>query len=390
METNEIIAEVKSMTSLIEKLKADSEKKTADITASLEQKLAEYKLAAETKTGDELKAIQKEMQDQYDAFASQRESSKKAEVKHIDTEMATKLSGVKFNEGMENELTAELRAKKSFKIDMPEVKTMSLAGGLTGDAVASYGPRQAILPSQKVNFRDLIPTLNTETGLYVFYKETASPNNIAFQGEGCTKGQNSYTLSEVKIVQNYLAGTVTFSKQMATSLPWLTTTLPRMLMRDFFKKENALFYATVNAAATVDTSSETDYVKKIVDFITAQQTLNYNASVVIVSYEDMGSLIKSTYTNGYYSGAGGIILNGQANGVTIAGVPVVAASWATNGRALIFDADFIERVQVKGLAIELSYENNDNFEKNMVTARIECQEEINLMLAASASYCTLY
>jgi HK97 family phage major capsid protein len=390
MENEQILAEVKSMTSLIEKLKADSEKKTADITASLEQKLAEYKAAAETKTGDELKAIQKEMQDQYDAFASQRESSKKAEVKHIDTEMTTKLSGVKFNEGMENELTAELRAKKSFKIDMPEVKTMSLAGGLTGDAVASYGPRQAVLPSQKVNFRDLIPTLNTETGLYVFYKETVTPNNIAFQGEGCTKGENSYTLSEVKIVQNYLAGTVTFSKQMATSLPWLTTTLPRMLMRDFFKKENALFYASVNGVATVDTSAETDYVKKIVDFITAQQTLNYNASVVIVSYEDMGSLIKSTYTNGYYSGAGGIILNGQANGVTIAGVPVIGASWATNGRALIFDADFLERVQVKGLAIELSYENNDNFVKNMVTARIECQEEINLMLAASASYCTLY
>ena len=163
-----------------------------------------------------------------------------------------------------------------------------------------------------------------------------------------------------------------------------------MLMRDFFKKENGLFYATVNAAATVDTSAETDYVKKLVDFITAQQQLNYNASYCIVSYEDMGALIKSTYTNGYYSGAGGVIMNGQANGVTVAGVPVVAASWATNGRVLTIDNEFLERVQVKGLAIELSYENNDNFVKNMVTARIECQEEINLMLAASASFGTLY
>jgi hypothetical protein len=391
MELKDIAVEVQNMTSMIEKLKSESEKKSGEISSALEAKLAEYKAAAETKSAAELAVIQKEMQDQYDQFASQRSASNKPEVKHIDTTLTEKLSAIKFREGMANDITESLNNKNaSFRVDMPEVKTMSIAGGLTGDPVASYGPRQAILPSQKVNFRDLIPTLNTETGLYVFYKETASPNNIAFQGEGCTKGENSYTLSEVKIVQNYLAGTVTFSKQMATSLPWLSQTLPRLLMRDFYKKENALFYATVNAAATVDTSAETDYVKKLVDFITAQQQLNYNASFCIVSYDDMGSLIKSTYTNGYYSGAGGVIMNGQANGVTVAGVPVVAASWATNGRVLTIDNEYLERVQVKGLAIELSYENNDNFVKNMVTARIECQEEINLMLAASASYGTLY
>lgn len=391
MELKDIAVEVQNMTSMIEKLKSESEKKSGEISAALEAKLAEYKAAAETKSAAELAVIQKEMQDQYDQFASQRSASNKPEVKHIDTTLTEKLSAIKFREGMANDITESLNNKNaSFRIDMPEVKTMSIAGGLTGDPVASYGPRQAILPSQKVNFRDLIPTLNTETGLYVFYKETASPNNIAFQGEGCTKGENSYTLSEVKVVQNFLAGTVTFSKQMATSLPWLSQTLPRLLMRDFYKKENALFYATVNAAATVDTSAETDYVKKLVDFITAQQQLNYNASYAVVSYNDMGSLIKSTYTNGYYSGAGGVIMNGQANGVTVAGVPVIAASWATDGRVLIIDNEYLERVQVKGLAIELSYENGYNFERNMVTARIECYEEINLMLAASASFGTLY
>ena len=376
---------------MIEKLKADSEKKSADISTALEAKLAEYKAAAETKSAEELKQIQKEMQDQYDAFASERKAnSGTPEVKHIDTEMAKQLSGINFKEGQDNDLTAALRKNKSFRIDLGEVKGMSIANNLTGDPVASYGPRQAILPSQKVNFRDLIPTLNTETGLYVFYKETATTNNVAVQGEGCTKGENTYALSEVKVVQNYLAGTTTFSKQMATSLPWLTSALPRMLMRDFFKKENASFYTTVTGSATVETSSQTDYVKKLVDFIGQQQQLNYNTSAVIVSYTDLSNLIISTYTNGYYSGAGGVIINGQANGLQIAGVPVIGASWATSGRALIFDADFLERVQVKGLAIELSYENNDNFVKNMVTARIECQEEINLMLAASAAYCTLY
>jgi hypothetical protein len=71
------------------------------------------------------------------------------------------------------------------------------------------------------------------------------------------------------------------------------------------------------------------------------------------------------------------------------GVPIIAASWATTGQALLMDNDYIERVQVKGLAIELSYENSDNFVRNLVTARVECQCEINLLLNASTALGTL-
>ncbi len=384
---NQIEVEVKNMTSLIEKIKVDSEAKSAQVTAALEAKLAEYKAASETKTAEELKSIQKEMQDQYDQFVTSKAAQNAPSVKTIDGELTEKLSGMNFKEGVDNDLTNELRAKRSFRIDMPEVKAMGL-NNLTGDPVASYGPKQAILPSQKVNFRDLVPTFNTETGLYVFYKETATPNNIAKQSEGSTKGENTYALSEVKVVQQYIAGHTTFTKQMATSLPFMTQVLPGLLLRDYFKKENALFYASVNAVATPDTSAETDNVKKIIDFVADQQQLDFNASFVVISYNDMAKLIKSTYGNGYYAGAGLVALGGQ-NGITINGVPVVAASWATTGKALVIDQDFIQRVQVKGLAIELSYENNDNFVKNAITARIECQTEINLMLAESASFGTL-
>ena len=387
MENNLIEVEVKNMASMIEKIKTDSEGKSAQITAALEAKLAEYKVAAETKSGEELKAIQKEMQDQYDSFVTSKAASKVAEVKTIDSVLAEKLSGMNFKEGVDNDLTNELRSKRSVRFDMPEVKAMGL-NNLTGDPVASYGPKQAILPSQKINFRDLVPTFNTETGLYVFYKETATANNVAKQSEGSAKAENTYALSEVKVVQQYIAGVTTFTKQMATSLPFLTQVLPTMLLRDYYKKENALFYASVNGVATADTSIETDNVKKIIDFVADQQMLDYNASFVIVSYNDMAKLIKSTYGNGYYAGAGLVALGGQ-NGITINGVPIVAASWATTGKALVIDQDFIQRVQVKGLAIELSYENSDNFVKNQVTARIECQTEINLMLAASASFGTL-
>lgn len=398
MEANkELQAEVKNLTEMVADVINKAEAKSKETTAAMEAKMAELAETIKQGSATEIAEAKAALQAQYDEFVTKGKPATAVQEKSLNEGINDILSNYKFDrEGVDGELVRELRSKKTIRFELPEVKrifgadeakAMGLSNNLSGDPVASYGPRQAILPSQKVNFRDLVPTLNTETGLYVFYKETATPNNIAVQSEGSTKGENTYALSETKVVQQYIAGFVNFTKQMATSLPWLQTTLPRMLMRDYYKKENALFYASVTGAATPDTSAETDKVKKIVDFITAQYDLNYDVSSIIVSNADMGDLIKSTYTNGYYPGAGLVQLPGQ--GIQIMGVPVIGASFATSGKALLIDNNFIERVQVKGLAIELSYENGTNFEKNQVTARIECQTEVNLMLAASASFCTL-
>lgn len=400
MENKELQVEITNLSETVTKAVQNAEAKSRELTAELENKMAELKTAIETKSATEIEEAKKALQAQYDEFVTKGKPKQEQVVKTLGQAIGEKLGEYKFmQEGIDGDLVKELKSKKTIKWEMPEVKhiigpddikAMGLANNLSGDPVASYGPRQAILPSQKVNFRDLVPTLNTATGLYVFYRENATSNNIGEQGEGCTKGENTYSLSEVKVVQEYIAGFVNFTKQMATSLPWLQQTLPRMLMRDYYKKENSLFYTSVTGGATPDTSAETDNVKKIVDFITAQMQLNYDVSAVIVSYEDLGALVKSTYTNGYYTGAGSVVINnGVQTGLTIMGVPIIGASWATTGQALLIDNNFIERVQVNGLAIELSYENGTNFEKNQVTARIECQTEINVMLAASTSLGTL-
>jgi HK97 family phage major capsid protein len=388
-EINEKLAvEVKELSTLVSEVVNKAEAKSKETTAAMEAKMAELAAKIQEGSATEIAEAKAALQAQYDEFVTKGKTNEPKKEKSLNDGLNEVFSKFKFGpEGIDNELVDHLRTEKRVKFALPEVKAMGLTNNLSGDPVASYGPRQAIIPSQKVNFRDLVPTLNTETGLYVFYRETATANNIAKQSEGSTKAENTYALSEVKVVQQYIAGTVTFTKQMATSLPWLQSTLPRMLMRDYYKKENSLFYAAVTGVATPDTSAETDKVKKIIDFIAAQQDLDYNVSSVVVSHSDLAELVKSTYTNGYYAGAGLVQLPGQ--GITIMGVPVVAASWATSGQALLMDNDFIERVQVKGLSIELSYENADNFVKNSVTAKIEAQTEISVMLNASVALGTL-
>lgn len=264
-------------------------------------------------------------------------------------------------------------------------KDMTLATTLTGDPVATYNPRQALIPAQKVNFRDLIPTVQSPTGLYVTYQEnTGETNNIAKQTEGALKGQNEYALTEIKTVASYTAGFAVFTKQLLKFLPWMQSTLVRMLLRDFYKKENALFYTAVSGAATGAVIGGTDPndVKQIISIIGNQLDTNFNVSYGVVNNALMARLISGTFTTGYYPGAGSVILN-DSRGITIFGVPMVAASWVAANAALFIDADYIERIEVEGLNVTFSFEDSDNFRRNKVTAKVECMEEVNILMPQS-------
>ena len=344
----------------------------ADTTAALEEAKAE------------IRVVKDEMQKQFDAQAAVQKKAASKEVKHIDEVILEKL------DGNMDAMEKSLKSNGKYRLDLSDVKTMTLSGNLTGDSVATYAPNPAIQPAQSLNFRDLIPTVRSSTGLYVYYRENSGlTNNIAAQTEGADKGENNYSLTEVKVVNDYLAGFSTFSKQMLKSLPFMTQTLPRMLQRDFFKAENASFFSTVSAAATGSTTTaETNDLLQLIDYIGNQKTANFVPSYALVSQTQMGRLLKATVAAGYYAGNGSVIVSPNG-GITIWGVPVISASWVTDDKVLILDNNYVERVEVEGLAIEFSYENGDNFQKNLVTARIECYEDINLMLTTSAIYADL-
>jgi phage host-nuclease inhibitor protein Gam len=331
----------------------------------------------------EIKAVKDEMDKQAEEV-SRKSAAKIASTKSIGEQIAENLDS--------NMAIAEKELKSSggsFTMNLKAVGNMLLSSNLTGDSVATYNQQQAILPSQKLNFRDLVSTVQSATGTFVTYKESGSEGAITSQTEGASKGQIDYDLTEVKTVNAYIAGFATFSKQMMKSLPFIEQTLTRMMLRDFFKAENAAFFSTVSGAATGSTTvTATDDVEEIIQLIGNQKTANFNASYALVSPAQMARLIINTYNKGYYAGAGAVILNG-AGGLTIFGTPVFEASWVTDDKVLIFDRDYLERVEVEGLNVTFSYENGSNFVQNLVTARIECYEAINLMLPTAAIYADL-
>jgi len=374
-ELKSIETAVKSATESVEKMKAANEVAIADV----KNDVAEVKAAVVT-----MDEAAKKNQAALDQLIAEKAAKK------VDNK--TKSFGDAFAEQMAEAFEAKQAEIKEFQknknakltIDLKAVGTMTLGNNLSGDGVATYNQRQGLVPAQKINMRDLIPTAVSPTGLYVTYRETGTEGSIGIQTEGNAKSQIDYDLTEVKVVSDYIAGFARFSKQMMFQLPFLQNTLQRMLLRDFYKKENSTFFTAVSNAATGSTTTAaTVDAEQLVDWIANQLDANFEASFALVSYAQWADLLKTKPTD--YSVPGGFVIDANGN-VRIAGVPVIGASWVTNDKALIIDANYLERVETEGLRVEFSYEDSDNFQRNLVTARVECFEDINIMRTDAIIY----
>ncbi len=374
-ELKSIEASVKSATESVEKMKAANEAAIADVKTQV----AEVKAAVVT-MDEAAKKNQAALDQMIAEKAAKTVNNKNKSFGDAFSEQIAEAFDSKQAEI--NEFQRNKNAKLT--IDLKAVGTMTTSANLSGDGVATYNTRQGLVPAQKVNFRDLIPTAVSPTGLYVTYRETGTEGSIGIQTEGNPKSQIDYDLTEVKVVSDYIAGFARFSKQMMFQLPFLQNTLQRMLLRDFYKKENSTFFSAVSSAATGSTTTAASVdAEQLVDWIANQLDANFEASFALVSYAQWADLLKTKPTD--YSVPGGVIIDPNGN-IRIAGVPVIGASWVTNDKALIVDASYLERVETEGLRVEFSYEDSDNFQRNLVTARVECFEDINIMRTDAIIY----
>jgi hypothetical protein len=191
----------------------------------------------------------------------------------------------------------------------------------------------------------------------------------------------------VETASEYIAGIARFPKQLMRTLPFLRNTLPRLLTREFYKAENRRFWDIVSTAyaagGTVTDSTETDDIKEIIDTIAQLSDTDYIASFGLLRYHALARINKYLLTNGNYPGSGGVM--GAPDGsIRVMGVPIYPVTWIPSyDKFLTFDNDYVERIEVEGLQIEFFEQDDDNVQKNLMTARIECMEEFSVLQPAA-------
>ena len=114
-----------------------------------------------------------------------------------------------------------------------------------------------------------------------------------------------------------------------------------------------------------------------------QRNAEFEASIGIIDWAEWARLAV-TKPNDYSMPL--VVTSPNNDALFVAGMPLIGASYAQTDHVLLFDTDFVERVEGESLRVEFSYENNDNFQKNLITARVECFEEVNLLRADAIIY----
>lgn len=321
--------------------------------------------------------------DKFVADYNKRQST--GEVKSFDSEWGQE---IKKQIEAQKDAVQDMQGKQHAKIEFEMKATMTVANTVgAGNGINSYNPRQGLVPAQKINMRDLMSTTFSADGQFVTYRETNSLQATGKQTEGSDKTNMQYAFTPGTTTLAYQAGYVTFTKQLLKNLNFLQTTLPRMLQRDFFKKENDYFYTQMASNATGNNAAAnptpTVDIEELVRMIANQLNANFDPSYSMVDWTQWGRILLTKPND--YSLPAGTVVNNQGI-VTIAGVPLIGASYAQTDHVLLWDRDYVERVEGESLRVEFSYENNDNFQKNLITARIECFEEINLLRSDAIIY----
>ena len=213
---------------------------------------------------------------------------------------------------------------------------------------------------------DLIPNIQSRTGVYTYYVENAVTGAVAEVDEGVSKPELEFNLTETICNAKYLAGFIRISKTMLQDLPFMMSFIPRALRREYWKAENANFYTKLAAAAS-GTSTGTGGLTGIIEDIGVLEAGDYDVTGIVLNPADWASLAASTIPGATQSA----VVNFVGNQMILAGVPVFKASWVPAGKYLLGDWFWAKKIVVDGLAVEFFEQDVDNVIKNLITVRVE-------------------
>jgi HK97 family phage major capsid protein len=264
--------------------------------------------------------------------------------------------------------------KSTEKMQVKAVQDIETITTLSGNIPNSYRTDLVPAPYEMVHVRNLFAVTPSATDSYHFYRHTMGEGSINFQKyEFETKAQIDEDLTEVTVNLDYLAGWLKISRKMLRNFSALQSYISRWLPERYYMREDTKAYQVIiaNATGATDTTG-TDIISQIIRTIGKQKKNYYNVNAIIVDGDVWAKIL--TYkasTSGEFTMPVGVVNILPSGQLSICGVPVYTASWVGGDEAIICDTRFFEIVQSEGLSLQFFEQDDDNVQKNKITARIE-------------------
>ena len=239
-------------------------------------------------------------------------------------------------------------------------------------------------PANITNMMGIIPVGSTDSNVVRFVKESAYTDNAAATAEGSAPTDSEFQLTAEDAVVQKIAAVMTISQEMLDDTPalssYLSTRIPSkintvvddQLIGGSGSSPNltgllngGTVFAAGGFANAIESAQELDVLYVAMNQLAVA---NFAANGIVLNPTDFHkiALLKDT-TNEYLRGNSLVSADGFFR---INGVPVYQNNKLAAGNFIV--GDFSQGSQVwqrEGLRVDMGYENNDNFDKYLVSVR---------------------
>ena len=262
--------------------------------------------------------------------------------------------------------------RKGQAVQVKAVGDMTLGASLTGDQPRDYNYDVVSVPGQALNVSDLAGSVSISGGTYTFVKVVKGEGSIGAQTEGASKSQIDYDYTMVDVNTDFIAGFARYSKKMANNLPFLESSLPNELRRDYLIAENAAFNTVLAGAATASALTTGNKIERLIANVAVLEGINHVVNGVVISPADYWDILVTEKSTGAGYGLPGVVTF-EGGVLRISGIPIYKATWLAANKYFVGDWSRVKKIVTEGLSLDFSETEGSNFVKNEITARIEAQ-----------------
>jgi len=279
---------------------------------------------------------------------------------------------------------------QSKHVNIPISRKALTNTGATGTALNYPGTQVLATPLvpllRRLTVRDLLMPGRISTAVAFYQRESGYTNNAAMVSEGSLKPTSEITfelitepvrtiahlqdislqmLSDISYIESYIANRMTYSLKLIEEGQLLTGSGTGQNLEGIYTAATA--YAAPSGAIIAGTASETDLDKLRLALLQVELA-NAFATGIVLHPTDWANIELLKDTEGKY------LFTNPQNTTTgrIWGRDVVSTQALTQGRFLVGDfamhAQILDREEAN---IAISFENKDNFARNMATLRVE-------------------
>ena len=375
-----------------EELKKELETLTGNLQGMSKKEIETAISTFERKNNDFINAQVKAVKDELEAQLN----AVQAHADKLDVKLQNKEVSSKNEDPLKKAITDNFdmisKVRKGNAVQVKAVGNMTIGaignyGGLTGDQPRDYNFNPVSVPSPLINVSDLTGTVNISGGTYTYVRVAKGEGSISAQTEGSSKTQIDYDYTMVDVNTDFIAGFARYSRKMANNLPFLQSSLPVELRRDYIIAENSAFNTTISGAATASSVVITgqNKIEMLIEELATLEGSNYSANGIVVTPADWYDILITEKSTGAGYGLPGVVTF-ESGMLRVNGIPVYKATWLAANKYYVGDWSRVNKVVTEGLSLEFSDTEGTNFVTNSITARIEAQVAVAVEQPAALIY----